>query len=181
MLYICSARPRTSCSCRASSVPFCPYRPKNRPEERVTTGWIIFSKSFVVFSAGFVIFSKSFVVSQRQPADCFRRLKTLKLRVRNWMRSRYTIEFLGTWEIIHNPNFNVVEFDHFRISAGLPSFVLIAYEVLPEKASAGEVPAFFRLKMSRSEGLFVLLPEKGRGNRRRALPKRTFLPGFSRF
>ena len=33
----------------------------------------------------------------------------------NWIRNRGTIEFLGTWEIIHNPNFKVVEFDHFRM------------------------------------------------------------------
>lgn len=24
--------------------------------------------------------------------------------IKNWIRNRYTIEFLGTWEIIHNPN-----------------------------------------------------------------------------
>jgi len=35
--------------------------------------------------------------------------------IKNWIRTRYTIEFLGTWEMIHNPNFKVVEFDHFRI------------------------------------------------------------------
>ena len=27
--------------------------------------------------------------------------------IKNWIRSRYTIEFLGTWEVIHNPNFNL--------------------------------------------------------------------------
>ena len=48
--------------------------------------------------------------------------------IKNWLRNRYTIEFLGTWEVIHNPNFKVVEFDHFRMSAGLPSFVLSASE-----------------------------------------------------
>ncbi len=35
--------------------------------------------------------------------------------IKNWIRTRYTIEFLGTWEMIHNPNFKVVEFDHFRM------------------------------------------------------------------
>jgi hypothetical protein len=44
--------------------------------------------------------------------------------IKNWLRNRYTIEFLGTWELIHNPNFKVVEFDHFKTQAGLPSFVL---------------------------------------------------------
>ena len=42
--------------------------------------------------------------------------------IKNWIRTRYTIEFLGTWEMIHNPNFKVVEFDHFRMQAGLPNF-----------------------------------------------------------
>lgn len=43
--------------------------------------------------------------------------------IKNWIRNRYTIEFLGTWEVIHNPDFKVVEFDHFKRNAGLPSFV----------------------------------------------------------
>lgn len=47
--------------------------------------------------------------------------------IKNWLRNRYTIEFLGTWEVIHNPDFKVVEFDHFRMSAVLPSFVLSAF------------------------------------------------------
>ncbi len=34
--------------------------------------------------------------------------------IKNWIRNRYTIEYLGTWEQIHNPNFKVVEFDHFN-------------------------------------------------------------------
>ena len=41
--------------------------------------------------------------------------------IKNWIRTRYTIEFLGTWDMIHNPNFKVVEFDHFRMQAGLPN------------------------------------------------------------
>ena len=46
--------------------------------------------------------------------------------IKNWVRSRTTLEFLGTWEIMYNPNFKVVEFDHFKMQAGLPSFVLSA-------------------------------------------------------
>jgi hypothetical protein len=41
--------------------------------------------------------------------------------IKNWLRNRYTLEFLGTWEQINNPNFKVVEFDHFKSQAGLPS------------------------------------------------------------
>ena len=44
--------------------------------------------------------------------------------IKNWIRNRGTIEFIGTWEQLHNSNFKVVEFDHFRMNAGLTSFVL---------------------------------------------------------
>lgn len=57
--------------------------------------------------------------------------------IKNWIRIRYTIEFLGTWEVIHNPNFKVVEFDHFRKSAGLPSFVLSASEWIERTNAIG--------------------------------------------
>ena len=57
--------------------------------------------------------------------------------IKNSIRSSYTIEFLGTWEIIHNPNFKVVKFDHFRKSAGLPSFVLSASEWIEQTNAIG--------------------------------------------
>lgn len=44
--------------------------------------------------------------------------------IKNWIRTRTTLEFLGTWEQLNNSDFNVVEFDHFKMQAGLPSFVL---------------------------------------------------------
>lgn len=44
--------------------------------------------------------------------------------IKNWIRSRATLEFIGTWEQMYNPDFKVVEFDHFKMQAGLPSFVL---------------------------------------------------------
>ena len=44
--------------------------------------------------------------------------------IKNWMRNRSTLEFLGTWEQIYNPNFKVVEFDHFKQEAGLPTFTM---------------------------------------------------------
>jgi len=42
----------------------------------------------------------------------------------NWMRNRNTVEFLGIWEQIHNPDFKGVEFDTFKKEAGLNSFSL---------------------------------------------------------
>ncbi|MBN8565265.1 MAG: KilA-N domain-containing protein [Flavobacteriales bacterium] len=44
--------------------------------------------------------------------------------IKNWLRNRNTIELLGFWEMIYNPNFKPVEFDGFRKQAGLNSFVL---------------------------------------------------------
>ena len=44
--------------------------------------------------------------------------------IKNWIRNRGTLEFIGTWEQMYNPDFKVVEFDHFKMNAGLPSFVL---------------------------------------------------------
>jgi len=44
--------------------------------------------------------------------------------IKNWIRTRSTLEFIGTWEEMYNPDFKVVEFDHFKMNAGLPSFVL---------------------------------------------------------
>ena len=44
--------------------------------------------------------------------------------VKNWLRVRDTIEFLGLWETIYNPNFKGVEFDSFRKEAGTNAFTL---------------------------------------------------------
>jgi hypothetical protein len=44
--------------------------------------------------------------------------------IRNWLRNRNTIEFLGIWEHLNNPGFKPVEFDGFRKQAGLNSFTL---------------------------------------------------------
>src|SRR3989344_3648081 len=44
--------------------------------------------------------------------------------IKNWTRSKDTIEFLGLWERINNHNFKMVEFDQFRTKAGSNSFVL---------------------------------------------------------
>ena len=44
--------------------------------------------------------------------------------VKNWLRVRDTIEFLGLWETIYNPSFKGVEFDSFRNEAGTNAFTL---------------------------------------------------------
>lgn len=42
----------------------------------------------------------------------------------NWIRNRNTIEFLGVWESLYNPDFNPLEFEGFRKQAGLNAFTL---------------------------------------------------------
>ena len=44
--------------------------------------------------------------------------------IRNWLRNRNTVEFLGIWELLNNPDFKPVEFDGFKKNAGLNSFTL---------------------------------------------------------
>ena len=44
--------------------------------------------------------------------------------VKNWMRIRNTIEFLGLWEQFNNPDFKLVEFDQFKADSGSNAFVL---------------------------------------------------------
>ena len=42
----------------------------------------------------------------------------------NWMRNRNTIEYLGIWEALYNPNFKPLEFEGFRQQAGLNAFTM---------------------------------------------------------
>ena len=44
--------------------------------------------------------------------------------VKNRLRNKNTIAFLGIWEQLYNPIFNMVEFDQFKKEAGLNAFVL---------------------------------------------------------
>ena len=44
--------------------------------------------------------------------------------VKNWLRRKDTIEFIGLWEKLNNPNFNVVEFDQFKTEAGHNYFTM---------------------------------------------------------
>ena len=44
--------------------------------------------------------------------------------IQNWMRNRNTLDFIGLWEVLNNPNFNRVQFDTFRNEAGLNRFTM---------------------------------------------------------
>ena len=57
--------------------------------------------------------------------------------IKNWLRTRSTLEFLGTREVMYNPDFKVVEFDHFKNEAGLHTFTLSAKEWIKKTNAIG--------------------------------------------
>lgn len=59
--------------------------------------------------------------------------------IQNWMRNRNTLEFLSTWEILYNPNFNRVQFDTVKKEAGLNRFIMTPTKWISEMNSIGIV------------------------------------------
>jgi len=57
--------------------------------------------------------------------------------IQNWLRNRNTIEFLGIWEQLNNPDFNPIEFDGIRKQAGLNSFILTAKQWIGKTNARG--------------------------------------------
>lgn len=57
--------------------------------------------------------------------------------INNWMRSRSTIEFLGLWETLNNPDFKPIEFERFRNEAGSNYFVLSPQRWIAATQAAG--------------------------------------------
>lgn len=57
--------------------------------------------------------------------------------IRNWLRNRNTVEFLGIWERLNNPGFNPVEFDGIRLQAGLNSFTLTPKQWIERTGAVG--------------------------------------------
>lgn len=59
--------------------------------------------------------------------------------IQNWLRNRNTIELLGFWEQLYNPDFNPLEFDGFRKQAGLNSFTLTPKQWIEKTNAKGIV------------------------------------------
>jgi len=57
--------------------------------------------------------------------------------VRNWLRTRTTLEFLSTWEEIYNPDFKVFESEHFKKQAGLLTFTPSVSEWIDQTGAIG--------------------------------------------
>ena len=71
--------------------------------------------------------------------------------VRNWMRLRATIEFLGIWEKLNNSNFNLTEFDQIKNASGSNAFVMTATKWVKETNAIGIKPS----RGKYSEGTFA--------------------------
>ncbi len=59
--------------------------------------------------------------------------------VKNWLRLRSTLEFLGLWEQLNNPDFKLVEFDQFKNEAGSNAFVMSPQKWIKETNAIGLV------------------------------------------
>jgi KilA-N domain len=59
--------------------------------------------------------------------------------IMNWLRNRNTIEFLGIWEHLNNPDFNPIEFDGIKSQSGLNSFILTAKSWVERTGAVGIV------------------------------------------
>ena len=57
--------------------------------------------------------------------------------IQNWMRGKDVIEFLGLWEILHNSNFNPLEFEEFKNQAGANAFTMSPKKWIEKTNSIG--------------------------------------------
>ncbi|MDD4968397.1 MAG: hypothetical protein PHT07_03110 [Paludibacter sp.] len=60
-------------------------------------------------------------MSQTDTVNAKESVTRVTVSIKNWLRNRHSLEFRSTWEMIHNPNFKVVEFDCFKSQAGISS------------------------------------------------------------
>ena len=138
-----ASSPRMSCWRRSSRsslpttspkrpLPSRPSRPTSRPtspaDECATSGGLMSKRKKTTIE----VQGTSVVVLSQNQQDIICLTDIAKFKnpehpddvIRNWLRSRNTVEFLGLWERLNNPRFNPVEFDGIRIQTGLNSFVL---------------------------------------------------------
>lgn len=59
------------------------------------------------------------------------------LVISHWLSTRYTVEFLGIWEQIHNPNFNITEFSNIKNQSGANGFVLSGKQWIEKTKAIG--------------------------------------------
>ncbi|MFC1546153.1 KilA-N domain-containing protein [bacterium] len=90
---------------------------------------------------------KEIIVSQQRETDYISLTDIAKYKnsddprfvVQNWMKTRYTVDFLGIWEQLYNKNFNRVEFDTVKNEAGTNAFVLTPQKWIEKTNAIGIV------------------------------------------
>lgn len=73
--------------------------------------------------------------------------------VSDWLRNRNTVEFLGIWERVHNPNFNYGEFAVMKSQAGLHSYKISVKEWIAKTNAVGLRATAGSMKLPQSERL----------------------------
>ena len=67
----------------------------------------------------------------------FKNAETTGLVISHWLSTRYTIEFMGLWEQLNNPGFNVTEFSYIKNESGSNGFVLSAKQWIEKTNAVG--------------------------------------------
>lgn len=67
----------------------------------------------------------------------FKNAETTGLVISHWLSTRYTVEFMGLWEQVNNPDFNVTEFSNIRNESGSNGFVLSAKQWIEKTKAIG--------------------------------------------
>jgi hypothetical protein len=57
--------------------------------------------------------------------------------IANWLSTKYTIQFMGAWEHLHNPDFNVMEFNNIKNNAGSNGFILSSSKWIKSTGAKG--------------------------------------------
>ncbi len=70
--------------------------------------------------------------------------------IMNWLRTRSTVSFLGAWEMLHNPVFNVLNFEDIKNRTGEPAFVLTSTDWIERTGAVG-----IRAKTGRYGGTYA--------------------------
>jgi hypothetical protein len=76
--------------------------------------------------------------------------------IADWLRNRNTVEFLGIWESVFNPDFNYGEFAIIRSQAGLNNYKISVKEWVEKTKAIGLNAVFVRQGLSSSERLMKL-------------------------
>lgn len=67
----------------------------------------------------------------------FKNSETTGLVISHWLSTRYTVEFMGLWEKMNNPFFNVTEFSNIKNESGSNGFVLSAKQWIEKTNAVG--------------------------------------------